>query len=539
MREWQAAEHLRQIFLCATLGWAAGARTILKAVRPRRQLRQNALLQGEVELLVLAADILWQLDVGCRRVALRSVRLVMHMPGKIFISYSKQQPEPTRDVAALLTSAGYAVWWDTNLTSGEIFREIIDRELNAADAVIVIWTHQSVSSKWVLAEADHADRTGKLITLRTKDVEPWRIAKPYNTYHTDVVDNYTAILAAVRRVAGPAPTGSNRQETGAVRLARDAPPSQDHRMRVEGRVLVDAAIAQSANGKWFLPGAGQAEWFKDHEWSPEMVVVPAGSFMMGSPDMPAQPFLRADGTEPERESWPSPRHEVAIAQPFAVARHAISRGQFAAFVSATGHKMEGGAIILKGYKWERDPKGSWRAPGFIQDDSHPVVCVNWDDAKVYAKWLARITGKPYRLLSEAEREYVTLAGRETPFWWGSWITADRANYNGRVDYEVGGSEGEWRKSTVPVDSFGANPWGIYNVHGNVWEWCEDVWHENYISAPVDGSAWLQGGEARLRVVRGGSWESDPRDLRAADRRGISGLDWANIIGFRLARTLDL
>jgi TIR domain len=98
---------------------------------------------------------------------------VVRMLGKIFISYSNQEPKPTRDVAALLTSAGYAVWWDTNLTPGEIFREVIDRELDEADAVIVIWTLHSVSSKWVLAEADHAERQGKLITLRTKDIETW------------------------------------------------------------------------------------------------------------------------------------------------------------------------------------------------------------------------------------------------------------------------------------------------------------------------------------------------------------------------------
>jgi hypothetical protein len=133
------------------------------------------------------------------------------MPPKIFISYSKEQPKPTRDVAALLESVGYEVWWDTNLTSGENFREVIDRELDAADAVIVIWTPQSVSSNWVIAEADRAHRRGILITLRTEDVEHWRISKPYGAYHTDLVDNRDAILAAVKRVAG-LPEHSRRQK---------------------------------------------------------------------------------------------------------------------------------------------------------------------------------------------------------------------------------------------------------------------------------------------------------------------------------------
>jgi len=120
----------------------------------------------------------------------------------IFISYSKQHPQPTREVAAYLEREGYSVWWDTNLTSGEIFREVIDRELDAARAVIVIWADHSVTSEWVIAEADHAKRDGKLVPLRTGDLDAWRIPKPYSTYHTDIVNDHAAILRAVRRVVG-------------------------------------------------------------------------------------------------------------------------------------------------------------------------------------------------------------------------------------------------------------------------------------------------------------------------------------------------
>jgi formylglycine-generating enzyme required for sulfatase activity len=316
-----------------------------------------------------------------------------------------------------------------------------------------------------------------------------------------------------------------------IRGLKGARASQDDRMRAEGRVLVDAAIVRNANGKWFLPGAGRTEWFKDHEAAPEMVVVPAGSFKMGS-----------SNDEPERESYQagteSPQHEVTIAQPFAVGRHAITRGQFAAFVTVTGHEISEGARIWKDGLWVDDPMGSWRAPGFFQDDSHPVVCVSSDDAKAYAAWLGQITGKFYRLLSEAEREYATRAGTLTPFWWGSSITPAQANYNGGFVYEGGGSKGVWRKSTMPVDSFQANPWGLYNVHGNLWEWCEDVWHDNYSGAPVDGSAWLRGGDPTRRVVRGGSWAYYPQNLRAAARIWVSSVVRVIYIGFRLARTLN-
>lgn len=300
-------------------------------------------------------------------------------------------------------------------------------------------------------------------------------------------------------------------------------------------MLVSAAIVHNANGNWFKPGAGKSEWFKDHEYGPEMVVVPAGSFMMGSP-----------ATEKDRDGDEGPQHKVSIAQPFAVGRHAVTRGQFAAFVNNTDHKTDGGADVWKDDKWEHDPKGdwehdpkgSWRNPGFAQDDSHPVVCVNWDDGNAYAAWLSDQTGKAYRLPTEAEREYVARAGTTTPFWWGDTITTDQANYNGEYTYGPRGKKGQCRKATVPVGSFAANPWGLYQVHGNVWEWVEDVWHGDYNRAPSDGSAWLQGGDTGRRVARGGSWFVNPQYLRAAYRVGDTTDDRFSGLGFRLARTLS-
>ena len=233
------------------------------------------------------------------------------------------------------------------------------------------------------------------------------------------------------------------------------------------------------------------EQFRDTPFSPEMIVIPAGSFMMGSPEK-----------EPERFENEGPGHRVTIARRFAAGRDAVTRGEFAAFVEATGHTAEG-AYKWTGREWKFDPKASWRDPGFPQDDDHPVVCVDWDDAMAYVEWLARITGKPYRLLTEAEWEYAARAGTTKPFWWGSAIAPDRANYDGSYVYKGGGSKGEHREGTVPVGSFAANPWGLYNVHGNVWEWCEDVWHDSYEGAPADGSAWTTG-DSNRRVVRGGS-----------------------------------
>jgi formylglycine-generating enzyme required for sulfatase activity len=174
--------------------------------------------------------------------------------------------------------------------------------------------------------------------------------------------------------------------------------------------------------------------------------------------------------------------------------------------------------------------------GFAQDESHPVVGVSWHDANAFAAWLSNRSGRAYRLLTEAEWEYAARAGSTTPRWWGSTITS-AANYDGRKVSGDSGAKGEFRRQTVAVGNFPANPWGLYQVYGNVWEWCEDVWHRDYNGAPADGSAWLEGGNADLRVVRGGSWCSYPGDLRSTSRDGFApGLRQVEL-GFRVGRTL--
>ena len=174
--------------------------------------------------------------------------------------------------------------------------------------------------------------------------------------------------------------------------------------------------------------------------------MPAGEFTMGSPE-----------TEPERGASEGPAHTVAIARPFAVGRFAITRGQFAAFVEATGHKAEGGAYIWAASRWRFDANACWRNPGFAQDDDHPVVCINWNDAKAYAAWLSQRAGQTYDLMSEAEWEYVARAGTSTTFWWGTTISPEMANYDGNHAFKGGGATGEWRRGTVAVGSFEPTP----------------------------------------------------------------------------------
>lgn len=239
-----------------------------------------------------------------------------------------------------------------------------------------------------------------------------------------------------------------------------------------------------------------------------MVVVPAGSFTMGSPT-----------GEKDRETDGGSQHQVTFAQQFAVGKFSVTFDEWDSCVADGG---------CNGYR--PADQGWGRA-------KRPVVNVSWDDAKAYLAWLSRKTGKTYRLLSEAEREYVARAGTTTPFWTGSTISTSEANYDGNYTYG-GGSKGEYRRQTVPVDSFQPNPWGLYQVHGNVWEWTEDCWNNSYDGAPTDGSAWT-GGNCNRRVLRGGSWRNHPRNLRSAFRFDYSTSDRidAKSLGFRVARTL--
>jgi formylglycine-generating enzyme required for sulfatase activity len=246
---------------------------------------------------------------------------------------------------------------------------------------------------------------------------------------------------------------------------------------------------------------------------PEMVVVPAGKFMMGSP--PGE----VGGTDDER-----PQRKVTIARPFAVGKYEVTFGEWDACVAAGGcrHNPHDGSYGSTG--WGRGKR--------------PVINVSWDDiTQEYLPWLSKKTGKTYRLLSEAEWEYAARAGTTTPFWWGSSISTSQANYYGQAAYGDG-PKGEIRQKTVPVDSFAANPWGLYNVHGNVWEWVQDCWNPSYSGAPSDGSAWTTGyRDCRDRVLRGGSWTSVPHGLRSASRRGYIPGGWGSLDGFRVGRTL--
>jgi formylglycine-generating enzyme required for sulfatase activity len=251
---------------------------------------------------------------------------------------------------------------------------------------------------------------------------------------------------------------------------------------------------------------GQLPSFRDCPDCPGMVLIPRDRFIMGSPD-----------SEAGRQNGET-RQAVLIPRGFAVGRHAVTFREWGICVADGG---------CGGYAPADE--------GFGRDD-RPVINVSWNDATAYAAWLSKKTGKAYRLLSEAEREYVTRAGVYAPFWWGAAISTGEANYDGSRVYG-GGKAGLNRQKTLPVKSFEENPWGLYQVHGNVWEWTGDCWNGNHDSNPGDGAA-ATTGDCGRRVLKGGAWNSDPAELRSASRLGAAADARTSSYGFRVARDLE-
>lgn len=244
--------------------------------------------------------------------------------------------------------------------------------------------------------------------------------------------------------------------------------------------------------------------FRDCPSCPEMVAVAAGRFTMGaSPDDPAA------------QAGEHPQRTVQIDRPFAVSRFEITFDEWEACAlegGCNGHKPEDAG-------WSRG--------------SRPVIYVSWDDAKAYVDWLRRKTGKSYRLMTEAEWEYASRAGTTTPYSTGNAITTAQAVFD---NSGLAGDRGDYLGKTVAVGSYPPNPYGLHDMHGNVWEWVEDCWNETHAGAPVDGSA--RGGDCSRRVVKGGAWYFEAEYLRAAARQSYPAASRLNVVGFRVARGLE-
>jgi formylglycine-generating enzyme required for sulfatase activity len=250
----------------------------------------------------------------------------------------------------------------------------------------------------------------------------------------------------------------------------------------------------------------QAKYFSEDlgsEVTLEMVEIPGGTFLMGSPN-----------TEEGRDSNESPQHQVTVAR-FFMGKFTITQAQW--------------KVVANLPKINQDLQLD---PSSFKGAKLPVENVSWHDAVEFCARLSKKTGKNYRLPTETQWEYSCRAGTTTPFYFGDTITPDLANYDGNYTY-ASASMGKYRQQTTNVGSFPPNAFGLYDMHGNVWEWCADIWHDNYNGAPTDGSAWASGGNNSYRLLRGGSWSNIPRNCRSAVRDRLKPVSRGRLYGFRV------
>lgn len=302
------------------------------------------------------------------------------------------------------------------------------------------------------------------------------------------------------------------------------PPQQQVAAAVSPSVLPPPPVAS------LPPRLKPGVKFRECPDCPEMIVVPSGTFTMGS-----------SANEEGRDVDEGPSRSVTIPRDFAVGIYDVTRAEFAIFARETRMPARENCMVWSGQGWRKGTAKDWRDPGFTQSDSDPAVCVSWDDAVRYVTWLnGRLRGVqsataqtgdagPYRLLSEAEWEYAARAGSKGRYAWGNGAAVKRANCNGC------GTQWDGRQ-TSPAGSFAPNTFGLYDMHGNVWQWVADCYREDYSGAAKDPSAWSPA-SCEHRVDRGGAWSSPPRDLRAATRGGDAPTHRGNALGFRIARTL--
>ena len=260
-----------------------------------------------------------------------------------------------------------------------------------------------------------------------------------------------------------------------------------------------------------------------------MVTIAAGTFTMGSPASEAGRY--------EREG---PAHTVTITRPFAIGAYEVTRDEYSRFVRETKHgSSTESCLVNEGHRWENRAGQDWRNLDFAQSPRHPALCISWEDATAYVSWLSARTGEDYRLPSAAEWEYAARAGSSAPWYWGDDVDIQCRYANGAdmaTDFPWRTTCNDGHAGTSLVGSYLANDFGLYDMIGNAWEWVQDCFTWSYEGAPATEAARLDG-DCSSRVMRGASWASTPKYLRAAHRGGERATFRSDYTGFRVARAL--
>ncbi len=434
---------------------------------------------------------------------------------QIFLAHASEDKPAVLALHERLKQAGYKPWLDKkDLIPGQNWRSVIPKAIADSQLFIACLSQRSIAKQgfvqreFKMALNQYADRPPNsiyLIPLRLDECEiPDLRQEEYGLNLRDLhwldywkEDGFEQLERAITHQFNPEPEE----------------PKQPVIVTPPLSVFNFEIVGVNAKGEQINKESKQSQYFREdlgNGITLEMVAIPGGTFLMGSPANEKDSF----GDE-------RPQHEVNVPT-FFIGKYPITQAQWQAIASRTDLKV----------KQDLDFK-----PAYFKDrpnsDRRPVEQVNWYDAIEFCARLSKLTVREYRLPSEAEWEYACRAGTTTPFYFGETITGELANYNATNTY-ADEPNGEYRSETTPVGQFPPNAFGLYDMHGNVWEWCADTWHDNYKDAPTDGSVWIENGDDNRSPLRGGSWGSYPVYCRSAirddyDRRDDRDYD----IGFRV------
>ena len=426
---------------------------------------------------------------------------------RLFCSYSRKDESLRRELEthlSMLKRQSLVTWYDGMLEPGSDWDTRIKQELDTADIIVMLVSPDFLASNYCYetevarAIARHNAGTACVIPvlLRSTDIEGLELFK-LNGYPkglkpvmqwSDRDEAFVDVVKGIRQAV-------NRLSQASSPSSIPIPPATSTAsLRLHSFAFESVTVNEEGKIIQYKTGEAQ-QWEEDlgNGIVLETVSISGGSFLMGSPR--EEEGRAEDGRE-------SPQHRVEV-PPFFMGRYPITQSQYEAVMG-------------------NNPSN------FKENGAHrPVENVSWNDAIAFCQKLSQNTKRTYRLPSEAEWEYACRAKTTTPFHFGETISTDLANYCG-TDREFGGtpnpgnygsgSKGEYREETTSVGQFPPNAFGLFDMHGNVWEWCADHWHSNYQGAPTNGNAWIAGGDSNRRLLRGGSWVSNPWSCRSADRR---------------------
>ncbi|MFN6272683.1 MAG: SUMF1/EgtB/PvdO family nonheme iron enzyme [Microcystis sp.] len=441
---------------------------------------------------------------------------------QIFLAHASEDKPVVLALHERLKQAGYKPWLDKkDLIPGQNWRSVIPKAIADSQLFIACLSQRSIAKQgfvqreFKMALNQYADRPPNSIYLI-----------PLRLDECDIPDlrqeEYGLNLRDLHWLDYWEEDGFEQLERAITYQFKLEPeePKQPVIVTPPLSVFNFEIVRVNAKGEQIRKESKQSQYFSEdlgNGITLEMVAIPGGTFTMGTEDEEIERLVKKFNWEGFRRE--RPQHEVTV-PPFFMGKYPITQAQWKAIASRTDLKVKQDLDFNPACFKDRS-----------DSDRRPVEQVNWYDAIEFCARLSKLTVREYRLPSEAEWEYACRAGTTTPFYFGETITGELANYRASETYaeEV---KGEYRKETTAVGQFPPNAFGLYDMHGNVWEWCADTWHDNYHGAPTDGSVWTENGDDNCSSLRGGSWSFNPA-CRSAYRFDLPRRVYYYEFGFRV------